>query len=270
MHEKMDGEALPPDVKQVIWTVLIIFIALAVFIILLVVLFNNRKNKLVKDKILMQVDFDRSLLQTQIEIQEQTLKTISQEIHDNVGQVLSLAKLNLYTLDFDTGVSREEKISKSIQLVGKAINDLRDLSRSLNGDKFANLGLQDALDNELKIIHNTGQFHTALVTEGAPYSLLPQNEMVLFRIAQQSLNNVVKHSKAKNVEVTMIFTKAQFRMEIKDDGAGFDAEKLQALETGIGLINMRNRATMIGAQFSIDSAPGNGCRILIQLSKPNT
>jgi signal transduction histidine kinase len=97
--------------------------------------------KRIKENLLLQAKFQQALLQTQIEIQEQTLTTISQEIHDNIGQVLSLAKLNLNTLQPD----EHEKLKDTKMLVSKAINDLRDLSRSMHGDKIADLGLQKPL-----------------------------------------------------------------------------------------------------------------------------
>jgi two-component system, NarL family, sensor kinase len=243
----------------------IILIVLITFVVLLSYLFTTKKNKLIQEKQLMQSEHSQALLQTQLEIQEQTLKTISQEIHDNVGQVLSLAKLNLNTLDIEGGINKEQKIESSIQLVSKAINDLRDLSRSLNGDKIADLGLQDAIDNELKIIQNTGQFKTQLLVTGEPYKLLPQNEMVLFRIVQESLNNVVKHSRAKTIVVDMEYATQYLRLAITDDGAGFDALHLEAMDTGIGLNNMKNRASLIGALFSIKSAPDSGTSVMIEL-----
>ena len=243
-----------------------IFSIIFVFFILnFLWIYQKRQKQNKQEKQLMQSQFSQSLLQTQLEIQEQTLRTISQEIHDNVGQVLSLAKLNLNTLDIEGGINKEQKIGSSIQLVSKAINDLRDLSRSLNGDKIADLGLQDAIDNELKIIQNTGQFKTQLLATGVPYKLLPQNEMVLFRIVQESLNNVVKHSNAKTIVVEMDYTAQHLRLTITDDGAGFDALHLEAMETGIGLNNMKNRASLIGALFSIQSAPDSGTSVMIEL-----
>jgi len=265
MHKDAINENLPPEIKQIIWITLAIFMVLVVFIIFFIFLFNHRKNKLIKDKILMQSQHSQALLQTQLEIQEQTLRTISQEIHDNVGQVLSLAKLNLNTLDIEEGVNKEQKIESSIQLVSKAINDLRDLSRSLNGDKIADLGLQDAIDNELKIIANTGHFATQMITSGEPYKLPPQHEMVLFRIVQESLNNTLKHSKAKNIYIELFYEMDVFKMIINDDGGGFDAGRLEATETGIGLSNMKNRASLVGALFSIQSNPGHGTSVFIQL-----
>lgn len=242
----------------------VIFLLLAGLFIFFIVFSIQRKRRLLNRQKEMQHEHAQALLQTQLEIQEQTLRTISQEIHDNVGQVLSLAKLNLKTLDFDTGISKDEKIDKSVELISKAINDLRDLSRSLNGDKIADLGLQDAIDNELKIIGNTGLMKTALSIEGVPYILQSQHEMVIFRIVQESLNNALKHSKAKNIHVLIEYLPSLFRIDITDDGEGFNANLLEATQTGIGLKNMQSRASLINAYFSINSSPGNGTKVLIE------
>lgn len=252
------------EIYFIIFACIILFTALALFgIYLFKKNIKTIKESLV-EKQLMQSQHAQALLQTQLEIQEQTLRTISQEIHDNVGQVLSLAKLNLNTLDLNTGSSKEEKITRSIQLVSKAINDLRDLSRSLNGDKIADLGLQDAIDNELKIIQNTGLMETALMIEGTPYLLQSQQEIVIFRIVQESLNNSVKHSKAKNINILIEYQPSHCNITIADNGDGFDADLLEATQTGIGLKNMQGRANLINAYFSIESAPGKGTKVFIQ------
>lgn len=241
-----------------------LLLLLSAVIVIAIVFYNKKQKKMLLEKNIIQTQHAQALLQTQLEIQEQTLRTVSQEIHDNVGQALSLAKLNLNTLDFDTGASKEEKIERSIQLVSKAINDLRDLSRSLNGDKIADLGLQDAIDNELKIIRNTGLMHTNLTAEGTPYVLQNQHEMVIFRIVQESLNNAVKHSKAKNIHIHINYQPSHCSITIADDGEGFNANLLEATQTGIGLKNMQNRANLIHANFSIESAPGKGTTVLIE------
>jgi signal transduction histidine kinase len=105
-------------------------------------------------QILERAYFQQTLLQSQLEIQEQTLKNISQEIHDNIGQALTLVKLNLNTMDFDLNEQSNQKIITSKELISKAINDLRDLSRSLNTDIIADLGLQNAIEQELILVIN--------------------------------------------------------------------------------------------------------------------
>ena len=207
----------------------------------------------------MKTQFQQALLQTQLEIQEQTLKTISEEIHDNVGQVLSLAKLNLNTFELNP----EKKLTDTKQLISKAINDLRDLSRSMHGDRIAELGLQQSVADELQILENSGEFKTHFKITGEPYKLPPQKEMVLFRIVQEALNNCIKYSKAKNITLQMNYAAKSFSLFVTDDGTGFDTN----IKTGIGLKSMQNRAMLIAGNFSIQSSAGKGTAICITLLK---
>ncbi len=235
----------------------VIVVALVSFVILLSYLFTARKNKLLKEKELLHAQFQQELLRTQLEIQEQTLKTISQEIHDNVGQVLSLAKLNLNTLPN----SSEPKIQDTKNLVSKAINDLRNLSHSLHGDIIAELGLQESIANELKILESTKAFETELNVTGTVFKINPQKEMVLFRIVQEALNNCIKYSEAKKITVLMQYQPQLFMLQVQDDGKGFDAEK----NTGIGMKSMLNRAQLIGGSFNLQSVLEKGTIITIEL-----
>jgi len=237
---------------------LILFVA---FVFILSIIKYRRKSLThLNEKQLMKTQFEQELLQTQLEIQEQTLKTISEEIHDNVGQVLSLAKLNLNTFDNHP----EKKLQDTKELISKAINDLRDLSRSMHGDRIAELGLQQSLADELQILENSGEFKTSLKVAGGNYKLLPQKEMVLFRIVQEALNNAIKYSRAKNISVSLHYETEKFSLYVTDDGIGFDT----GTRTGIGLKSMRNRAQLIGGNFSLQSAPGNGTTITIELPNP--
>jgi len=257
------------DIILIIIGISSFFLVITFFFLLFFKTHLKNYKKYFQEKQLLKIQFDKDLLQTQIEIQEQTLKTISQEIHDNVGQILSLAKLNLGTFEEMESDYNQTKIDDTKFLVSKAINDLRELSRSLSGDKMADLGLKDAVENELKIISNTGQFETSLTISGKPFTLSPQNEMVIFRIVQEALNNVVKHSKADNIRVNLNYELEYFKLSVSDDGAGFDAGSLEAKKTGIGFSNMRSRATLIGARLSINSKPWDGTKVMVELyNKP--
>jgi len=239
----------------------VILIALAAFVVLLAYLFTARKNKLLQEKQLMKTQFEQELLQTQLEIQEQTLKTISEEIHDNVGQVLSLAKLNLNTFE----ISPEKKLQDTKQLISKAINDLRNLSRSMHGDRIAELGLQQSLTDELQILENSGEFKTGMKITGSQYKLPPQKEMVLFRIVQEALNNAIKHANAKNINLLLNYKPGLFTLTVTDDGNGFDSTLVR---NGIGLKSMRNRAQLIGGSCNLQSSVGDGTSITIELPNP--
>ncbi len=244
-----------------IGTIIVIFFV--AFVVLLSYLFTTKKNKLIQEKQLMKTQFEQALLQTQLEIQEQTLKTISEEIHDNVGQVLSLVKLNLNTVGHLPDERAQQKITKTKELVSKAINDLRDLSRSLHGEKIGEIGLPDAIANELRVIQNTGQFETDIQIKGQAYKLDPQKEMILYRIVQEALHNSIKHARSLKLQVELDYQPDLFILTVMDDGTGFDPAALPGSQTGIGLKSMQNRAALIGGTFSIHSSNNNGTSISI-------
>jgi signal transduction histidine kinase len=249
---------------MIIYAIAVIFIALALFIILFSFFFNQKKNKLIKEKIIMQAKFQQELLQTQIEIQEQTLKTISQEIHDNVGQVLSLAKLQLSTFPVSDDV-QSVKINTTKELVSKAINDLRNLSRSMYGNQFENGGLETAIRNELAIVESSGQYRTRFSRTGEAYKLEQRKEMVVFRMLQESINNIIKHARAGSIEINLDYQPGHFSFQIEDDGKGFNAFELNEHPHGMGLASMQHRATLIGGKLNIDTAENKGTRISFEL-----
>ena len=246
------------EIKPLLIALTCLFLLLGLFVYSFFLVYRKNQNKSQS-----QIEnLNQELLRTQLEIQEQTLKTISEEIHDNIGQVLSLAKLNLNTLDN----TADKKIQETKNLVSKAINDLRNLSRSLHGDRIAALGLQQSITDELQLLQNSGQFVTHLKESGNVFKLEKQKEMVLFRIVQEALNNTVKHSKAKNITVQLDYQTDFFLLSISDDGTGFNTDELNAAENGIGLLSMKNRAALIGGIFSLHSSSDTGTTISVQIS----
>ena len=248
--------------QLILWGSLILFL-LSFFIITFILLYQKKHKAFIDQK----YQFQQTLLQAQLEIQEQTLKNISQEIHDNVGQVLTLAKLNLAT----TSVAEEaasEKIKTSQQLIGKAIQDLRDLSRSLNTDYVEEMGLVRSIEYELELLQKTGSIETELNMEGKIVKFDKQKELILFRIVQEAIHNIMKHADAKKITAAIHFTNDAMQIVIKDNGKGFDLSPLNDAGNqsfGLGLRNMNSRATLIGALFSVNSAIGNGTEVSLQL-----
>lgn len=152
-------------------------------------------------------------------------------------------------------------------LVSKAINDLRNLSRRLHGEKITDIGLHEAITSELNILQNTGQFSTKLNSIGEPYKLNSQKEMVLFRIVQEALQNAQKHSGASMLWVEINYQPQVFSLLIGDNGKGFDTASLHKTEKGIGLGSMQNRAALIGSTLTIQSDNGNGTCIKVELEQ---
>ncbi len=238
---------------------------LNLFIFRFVVLSQQRQRQHAEEKARIETQFQQELLRTQLEIQEQTLRSVSQEIHDNVGQTLSLVKLNLFTLYDGDPPKPEEKIAASKTQLTRAMEDLRQLSRSLHGDKLTDIGIAAALRNELDMLEKTGLYQTRLSSTGIAAPLNPQKEVVLFRMAQEALHNAVRHAAAKTISITLAYSPGQLVLTLTDDGKGFSTAGLNLSQTGIGLKTMANRAALIGAAIDFDTAPGKGCTIRVKL-----
>lgn len=266
MREDIQG--LQGDVRSIIILGTIVFLILGAFIISFIFLYRYRKNKMLLEKEQMKITFQQELLRTQLEIQEQTLKNISQEIHDNIGQMLSLAKLNLATADVEKKETAGQKIQDSHHLISKAIQDLRDLSRSLNSDYVSEMGFLHSIEYELDMIRKTGLIKTNLQVTGQVYKINPQKELILFRIAQETLNNIMKHAAADTISVWIAYDPTVLTLKISDNGRGFHLSQLKengSSNRGLGILNMHNRAKLIGSVFQINSSPGKGTEVTIQL-----
>lgn len=264
---------MPPNQREIqegitnyVYIGTFIFLILAFLFILSLIISLQRRRRMIKEKQQLQVSFQQELLRTQLEIQEQTFKNISQEIHDNIGQVLSLAKLNISTMSAENSGNLNEKIVDTKNLLSKAIQDLRDLSRSLNTDYIADRGLLRSVEYELELMKRTGSCETNLVTEGKPYPIDPQKELILFRIFQEGMNNIIKHAKAKTVTVLLDSHPDHFILRLSDDGQGFLLNSIDNKGlTGLGIRNMQNRARLIGAHLDVWSEVNNGTVITLNV-----
>lgn len=259
-----------PDIREIqdglndyVYIGTVIFLLLALLFIFFLVVSLKRRRKMNLEKTQLHTQFQEELLRTQLEIQEQTFKTISQEIHDNIGQMLSLAKLNLNTVDLQKEEKAAGKIGSAKDLVSKAIQDLRDLSKTLNTDTIAAAGLLNAIEAELHLLQKTGALETHFLTSGTPVKLDAQKELILFRIVQEALHNVIKHAQASEVSVSALFEDGQFLLQIRDNGCGFE-ERSRPL-FGSGLRNMQSRSKLIGADWKIESGKTGGTAICITL-----
>ncbi|MBC7888662.1 MAG: hypothetical protein H7Z13_12345 [Ferruginibacter sp.] len=208
--------------------------------------------------------FNHELLQTQIEIQEQTLQQVSRELHDNLGQVASLIKINLSTLQFSNPEKAIEKIEDTKDLTRQLIADIKSLSVSLGSDRIAQVGLVKAIEIEVERLNKTGQFSASYELRGTAPVIDNDKSLILYRMAQEVLNNIIKHSRARHINILLHVNENIFILAFNDDGIGFNAEeKMNA--SGAGLHNLKSRAVLINAQLHIESLPGNGSSVTIAL-----
>ncbi|WP_229310878.1 sensor histidine kinase [Larkinella soli] len=216
--------------------------------------------------------YQREILQTQIEIQNHTLQQIGQELHDHVGQMLSLTMIQLSVLEDDlSGTAHRPAVRHAIETVERTLQDVRALSKTLDNGTVQRFGLKESLSLEMDRIRRTGRFQTQFLVAGAPYPLGEQAETVLFRMAQESLTNAMKHSGGKQLTLTAEYHADFFILIITDDGAGFNPEETSrrgAELSGSGLLNLRQRARMLGGDCLLTSRPDTGTRVEIRVPMP--
>jgi len=241
---------------------------MAVFIVTILFLYKKKQFAYYKTIEELKLDYEKNLLHTQLEIQEQTLQHISREIHDNINLSLTLAKLNLNTFDWNHPVKAKHKIDSSLQQISKAIVDLSDLSKGMNSELIINQGLIEVLKKETIRLRELNLFELDYVVTGNPVFMDSQKELVIFRIIQEALNNIIKHAGATSVKLSLEYNFDHIDVLIADNGRGFckDAvEQNKNKESNAGLTNMQKRAALFNGRTIIDSALNSGTSIFVTI-----
>jgi two-component system sensor histidine kinase UhpB len=188
-----------------------------------------------------------------IEAQEAERRAVARELHDDFGQVLSALRMNLRRLE------REDP--ESIALVDGAIARMRDLAQALRPPMLDELGLEAALREYMKREARRGGLAVRLVLARLKQRPPAVIEITCFRIAQEALNNVIRHAQAHLVEVELDTVNGELQLVLRDDGRGFDvsAARERAIQGGSqGLLNMQERVALAAGHLEIDSTPGRG------------
>lgn len=257
-------EKASEDIIVAIILASILVVVLAVFTLLFFLVFVRKKRILQKNKEELSLNYEKALLQTTVEIQEQTLNYISREIHDNIGQVLSFVKLSLGNTNKLNDLEKQNKIDEGVALIADVISDLRDLSKSLSFEKIKKEGLCQVIRNEADRLKRSNVISAAVTIDGSEVNLGEERELLLFRIFQEITNNSLKHSESSVLLINLNFADHLFIMTVEDKGKGFDCGDLDKFQ-GLGLNNIRQRAALIGATATIESSFGVGCCTIISL-----
>jgi signal transduction histidine kinase len=241
-----------------IGSLFILLFGSAAFLIMLN--YFKRKRKLLLEKEVQEAHFKQTLIEAQMEMQEHTFRIISQEIHDNVGQILSLAKLNLNIITIDQ--NENESFHRIKDLVTNAITELRNLGRGYYADRLVEEGLISAICHQLNQLNKTGLFTTSFQSE-MEFLAIERNKIIfLYRIVQEVLNNIIKHSGANHVNIDIYMKNDDVFIVIKDNGRGFKKSR-SGFKQGIGLSSIQERAAMIGGTADIHSIPGSGTTVTL-------
>jgi two-component system, NarL family, sensor kinase len=253
-----------PFRQEVVTNIVVGISAFAIItgLLLFIILFFQKKRFQHQQELAEQrKEYSDQLHQSQLEIQEQTFNSISSEIHDNVGQILSLTKVQLNIID-QCDVLDRAMLSEAKENVSKALTDLRDIAKSLSSDKIRQTDLCNLVEQELNRIQRSGLLKGITQQAGESVEIKEDKKLMVFRIVQESLQNIIKHSEATKVEVSFHYEKKHLAITIADNGKGFDTTSLDQKD-GLGLRNIMNRAKLAGGSATISSMPGQGTTITI-------
>jgi two-component system sensor histidine kinase UhpB len=197
-----------------------------------------------------------------IEAQEKERNWLGRELHDNVNQILASIKMFIGMSDSYPD-KREELMKRSVDNVDNAIEEIRKLSRTLVDPSIGDLGLIYGLQELANQINVDTQLRVELLSEMDNEKKLDKGvELMIYRIAQEQLNNIQKHAKASHAVITIKTNQSDLYFSVVDDGVGFNVKKQG---NGIGLKNIRSRVDSYSGNMEIISAPGKGCSLNISI-----
>ena len=237
-----------------------LFMMLSIIVGLLIFRYKNNQQKHIIDIQRLQLEFEKQLIQSQTEVQEATFDALGKELHDNVGQLLSTTKMLLGITERNLSPPPDTLVT-AYETLSKAIRELRTLSKSLTREWLEQFDLVENLIPELDRLQSSGTIKATLQCD-TKIPLPNDQQIILFRIIQEALQNAVKHSRASNLNVDVKMVEDTIFITVADDGIGFiDGSHF----SGIGLMNMKNRIRILRGRIEWLSTPGQGTTVLIQL-----
>ncbi|MCA4894817.1 MAG: ATP-binding protein [Cytophagales bacterium] len=241
----------------VVGSAFLLFVAVGMIVLFLI--YQKRQLKFLLEKKELSNQFQHELLKTRLEAQEETLNHLGSELHDNIGQLLGSAKLMVGVAERSGASSQQFHVLDDT--ISKAIQELRALSKSLNTEWLEKFNWIDNLRTEANRLMATKEV-TVTLLHPSLINLSLDRQLILFRIAQEALQNAVKHGKASHITVQAEQNESALTISIADNGKGFDVND-HSIE-GVGVTNIRHRVKLLGGQVSWQSGPA-GTHLFINL-----
>jgi two-component system, NarL family, sensor kinase len=226
------------------------------FIFGLIVILISLKNKQTKRR--------REYLKALVDEKERTMYLISLEVHDNVNQMLNMARMNLHWLKNNPTGDNLTLIKDTGSIIDTLIMDTNNISHTLNTDYLKKKGLVSSLREEAMWVNNSKKIKCDVHIGGITKKFDPQIEIMIFRIAQEAIQNAIKHAEADAIEIKLIYQDDNFEMWIEDNGKGFDSE-FDDYSESIGMMSMRQRAKIVEGNLNVRSATGKGTVVCLQI-----
>ena len=244
-----------------------LMLALFGFFLIAYLLVQKRKqNKYQLEKQKMLFDHENNILKIKIEEQENTMNQISRELHDNIKSVLGFAQMSMYGIaDMSTNKEQSARIDTVNSIISEVIDSLHNISHSLSSNFVRNIGLVETITKDLENIKANTNITYDIEIKGSLLSLSPDRELHVYRIAQEALQNCIKHAKATKIEFALDFEPDHFMMRIADNGIGFQKNEIYEMK-GLGFLNMLQRARYLHGSLDLHSAPQKGTIVTLTLN----
>lgn len=239
------------------------------FLILGFFIYSFYRRKQLRQETLMQATLRKSeelASKSILEAEENERKRIATDLHDGIGQIMSVAKMNLSAIENEIPFADEAqklKYQKTIDLIDESCVEVRTISHNMMPNALLKHGLASAVRTFLDNVHSS-TIKINFYSEGLDIKLDLNLEAVLYRVIQEAVNNVIKHAKASHLDITLIRDKNNISVTIEDDGVGFNPAQVNKGD-GIGLKNIQSRVTYLKGSVEWDTLPEKGTAIIINI-----
>ena len=236
------------EIYSALFLITIVFIVISAGFVVFMISYKIKQGKHLKEKKTMETEFDKQLMQSQIEVQEMTFNDLGKELHDNIGQLLSSTKMLL-------GVTQRsmahvpESLNLAEETLGNAINDLRALTKALDREWLEQFDLITNLTTEIGRINASKTLNIEFHHHGK-LPMEAQKQIILFRIVQEALQNAIKHAEASQVAIAIKIANSNIILTIADNGKGLGSGSFM---NGLGIRNMKHRTKLLGGTIDWES-----------------
>ena len=198
--------------------------------------------------------------------QEAERAMVSRELHDSIAQTLAAVKYQLSAASAGTDGLMKDRLVAASDLIGSAMEEVRNVSYSLHPRVAEDLGIEAALGTLARQVEERSQVHIEVVTSVVGPAIPRNVAAMMFRVVQEALRNIEVHSHAKAAKVEVISREGSIRVDVTDDGCGFDPSTVARPVTRSGLAAVKDRVTLAGGRMRVDSAPNGGTRVTAELN----
>jgi len=259
------------EILKIVIYCTLLFTLMAFSLIIFVIRYKNKSQQHDLEKQRLLFELEKKELNMGFRERELVLSEVSKDMHDNIGQLVYLIRMNVCTIEeYSNNADQLPLIKDVLELTDRVIEETKYLGHSLNSDFIKGRGLYRMLENDMERINVSKKLNCYMDIEGDgdDHMLTAEAQLLVYRIAQEAIHNVLRHAHASNLQIMLAYNREQFRMVISDDGDGFDVELAKEKET-MGISNMQQRAKLLNGNLELKSSLLNGCFISLSFKGNN-